>query len=401
MSKKSLSTTQRTVAQLHQAAMEAYDLAVSAEKAGEGARAAESYRDALELESEAAGRVASRIEFEPTRSVLHRSAAAIALRCQEFLRAEQLIAVALSGNPPDEIAVELRELLDEVNRPKTASVLSEKVGAANAGSPIVREAPHREVGVMKPVRPNRPSPAPAMSSDLGDLETNPTGASQRMLIIQYADRSGRWRDLEPLRPGQHLLGRASFRDRTSATEFLATEHLRFVSDEDRLFVEEGQTLNGVYIKLPTARPIELTPGTRFRVGQHVFEFQLPERTIVDQPLVSPDGEVFHGRNFVPLAYVDLVGPGGGPAFRFPLTKLDGTVIGRVGDIALTGDNWANLSHANVTRQGGRFFLEDLGSVDGTFVRITGRTLLKPGDIRGSFSGDVLLLGEVLIRIVEI
>jgi hypothetical protein len=115
MSEMDKATTEMTVADLHRGAMEAYDQAVAAEKAGNPERASESYRSALTLESEAAARVASRIEFEPTRSVLHRSAAAIALRCQEFRKAERLIAAALSGNPPDEIADELRELLDRVN----------------------------------------------------------------------------------------------------------------------------------------------------------------------------------------------------------------------------------------------------------------------------------------------
>ena len=54
------------------------------------------------------------MEFEPTRSVLHRSAASLALECDETREAERLIGRALSGNPPDEIAEELRDLLEDV-----------------------------------------------------------------------------------------------------------------------------------------------------------------------------------------------------------------------------------------------------------------------------------------------
>ena len=42
------------------------------------------------------------------------SAASLALECGDYREAERLIAVALSGEPPDEIAEELRDLLDEV-----------------------------------------------------------------------------------------------------------------------------------------------------------------------------------------------------------------------------------------------------------------------------------------------
>ena len=43
----------------------------------------------------------------------YRSAASLALQCQQFREAERLIATALSGNPPVEIAEELRELLEK------------------------------------------------------------------------------------------------------------------------------------------------------------------------------------------------------------------------------------------------------------------------------------------------
>ena len=115
MSTNSHSATGTTVSQLHQAAMESYDVAVAADKAGDPTSALEAYRQALEYESEAAARLAARIDFEPTRSVIHRSAAAIALRCGEYRQAERLIAVALTGDPHQEIADELRELLDQVN----------------------------------------------------------------------------------------------------------------------------------------------------------------------------------------------------------------------------------------------------------------------------------------------
>lgn len=51
----------------------------------------------------------------PTRSILHRSAASLAVECGEVATAERLIAIALSGNPPQEIAEELKDLFVQIN----------------------------------------------------------------------------------------------------------------------------------------------------------------------------------------------------------------------------------------------------------------------------------------------
>ena len=66
-------------------------------------------------ELEAAMLLERKLTLEPTRSVLFRSAASLALECGDILKAERLIAQGLSGDPPSEIAEELRNLLEDVN----------------------------------------------------------------------------------------------------------------------------------------------------------------------------------------------------------------------------------------------------------------------------------------------
>ncbi len=53
-------------------------------------------------------------DIEPTRSVLHRSAATLAWRCKEYERAKRLAYRALAGNPPSDIEWELNDLLSTV-----------------------------------------------------------------------------------------------------------------------------------------------------------------------------------------------------------------------------------------------------------------------------------------------
>ena len=102
------------ITQLHRNAMEFADQAAVERRRGSHDRALELTRRAFELERDAAREIENQLEFEPTRSVLHRSAASLALGCQEVREAERLIGRALSGSPPDEIAEELRDLLEDV-----------------------------------------------------------------------------------------------------------------------------------------------------------------------------------------------------------------------------------------------------------------------------------------------
>jgi hypothetical protein len=98
----------------HREAMEQTDLAHAARQQGDEAQALGHFRRAYELEARAAAAYATRLDAEPTRSVLFRSAATLALGCKLLPEAEKLVCTALSGNPPDTIADELRDLLEQI-----------------------------------------------------------------------------------------------------------------------------------------------------------------------------------------------------------------------------------------------------------------------------------------------
>jgi hypothetical protein len=104
-------TMQNDVERLHHQAMELVDRAVLARQQGDEVAAIEWLKSAFEAERSAADMLADRLDLEPTRSVLHRSAAALAVECSRLREAEQLIGRALAGNPPPDMADELRDLL--------------------------------------------------------------------------------------------------------------------------------------------------------------------------------------------------------------------------------------------------------------------------------------------------
>jgi hypothetical protein len=102
------------IQELHQEAMALAEMGLMAKHKGELENANVLFRQAFDKEKKSAEHFKNLLNEEPTRSVFYRSAASLALLCQEFREAERLIAFALSGNPPFEIAEELRELLEKL-----------------------------------------------------------------------------------------------------------------------------------------------------------------------------------------------------------------------------------------------------------------------------------------------
>jgi hypothetical protein len=100
---------------LHQQAMDLAEAAAVARLRSAIEQAEQLTRQAFEQEAQAANLIADVLDAEPTRSVLHRSAASLAIECGELRTAERLIATALSGNPPSEIAEELKDLFIQIN----------------------------------------------------------------------------------------------------------------------------------------------------------------------------------------------------------------------------------------------------------------------------------------------
>jgi hypothetical protein len=99
---------------LHRQSMELADEATILRRTGDEVGARVLFHRAFELERSAAEFYAPKHDAEPTRSVLLRSAATLALDAGDASAAEKLIATALTGNPPEAIANELRDLLEMV-----------------------------------------------------------------------------------------------------------------------------------------------------------------------------------------------------------------------------------------------------------------------------------------------
>jgi hypothetical protein len=101
-------------------AMEYVDRAHEARQRGDIDAATQDFAEAFRLEKQAAEAMIPYLDVEPTRSILLRSAASLALECKRNEEAERLACLGLSGKPPVEIKAELREVLMTIWQPAPA-----------------------------------------------------------------------------------------------------------------------------------------------------------------------------------------------------------------------------------------------------------------------------------------
>lgn len=134
-----------TTRELHQGAMQFMDEALYVNKPTvrtedlqlENFRVETLFRRALELETLAADSVSNSFELEPTRSVLHRAAASLALRIGDIETAKRYIAAAFQGNPPSKLRQELNEIRNQVLMRDALTKRSRKPRAT--GQTLVKE----------------------------------------------------------------------------------------------------------------------------------------------------------------------------------------------------------------------------------------------------------------------
>jgi len=70
-----------------------------------------------------------------------------------------------------------------------------------------------------------------------------------------------------------------------------------------------------------------------------------------------------------------------------------TILGRDGDTRFPTDEFLNPEHARLTLEDGDFYIEDLRSLNGTFLKLRGEVRLRPG--------DTFLMGRQVLRFEKI
>jgi pSer/pThr/pTyr-binding forkhead associated (FHA) protein len=205
-------------------------------------------------------------------------------------------------------------------------------------------------------------------------------ASGRLILIRPDGTEG---GVHPLHEGENVIGRG-MGSLFDADGYLSPRHAELVLNAAGAVVRDAGSLNGVYVKLTDEE--ELYDGDVFRIGQELLRFD-----VIPAPVPLDDGtDVMGSPNPGYWGRLALIVGRDQDGSAFPLFG-DSITLGRErGDILFPEDGYVSGQHASVAMRDGRFWLADLGSSNGTFIRVRGERAVK--------NGAAILMGQQLFRI---
>lgn len=166
--------------------------------------------------------------------------------------------------------------------------------------------------------------------------------------------------------------------------FVAAQQVRFFFSGARLAVEDVGGGNGVFFRLRSEK--DLPTGGELRLGrQRLICEPIPQMSpAAGGTLVwgSPDA----GYRFRLIQVLE----GGIRGAAFPLKDGDNTLGREVGDIAFPTDGFVSGRHALLKVTPDKVVVKDVGSSNGTFIRLGAPTFVE--------NGDQFLIGRQLLRV---
>jgi len=162
----------------------------------------------------------------------------------------------------------------------------------------------------------------------------------------------------------------------------------FVEDH-ALFVEERSTVGaGIFLRLAGAYVLE--HQDIFLAGRQVFRYdEMPDQSSSATAIIDPRPADPSAADTAALVAIDSRG---NPAGRYPLNAPEVKIGRTYGAYVFPDDNLMSRAHLRISQRGEDFVLEDLGSRNGTFVKVRGKTPLS--------AGSVLLIAGQSLRVIN-
>ncbi len=213
----------------------------------------------------------------------------------------------------------------------------------------------------------------------GPMATAPATRGRLILIRPDGTEGG----THTLYDGENIIGRGqgSLFDNDA---YLSPRHGEFLIGPTGMVIRDLRSLNGVFLKISQDEPLE--SGDIFRIGQELLRFEIisaPQPLEDGTEIMGTPNPGFWGRLSVVVSR-DVDGS------AFPLFG-DAIVLGRErGDVLFPEDGYVSGSHARIAINDSQVFLSDLGSSNGTFLRIRSEREVP--------SGSFVLMGQQLFRV---
>jgi pSer/pThr/pTyr-binding forkhead associated (FHA) protein len=220
--------------------------------------------------------------------------------------------------------------------------------------------------------PARPMPKPGIQS----------GALARLVLIQPDGTEGGHVDI----PSTEVAVGREAGGFFASDPFLSPAHAIFRATKTSVIVRDAGSLNGTFVKITPNVPVEIQSQDIFRIGQELLLFEE-----IDRGSDAPDGTIKMGSPIEGLwGRVALIVGNGRLGNAFTVSG-DGVVLGRErGDIVFPEDGYVSGIHLRLYVEKGRYYLNDLGSSNGTFLKLSSEFELAPGSF--------LLMGQQLFRV---
>lgn len=193
---------------------------------------------------------------------------------------------------------------------------------------------------------------------------------------------GGYGDLIPLHKGGLTIGRAPNNSLVLNDNRVSARHARILSRTDGYYLEDLKSTNGTFVDGQRVSRRPLQHGDVIRFDRHQFVFQRGPHTPAphEAPPSPPSPQ--------PVSRAGVRLQGGSEPGSFVAVDRDGLTLGRdaSNDVVLH-DPQASAHHARIVATEKGFFIEDLGSTNGTFVqgqRVTRQSLQ---------GGEVIQLGQ--------
>jgi pSer/pThr/pTyr-binding forkhead associated (FHA) protein len=185
---------------------------------------------------------------------------------------------------------------------------------------------------------------------------------------------------------EHIAGRAQGAILFTEDNWLSPKHANFYYTNDQLFVRDEGSVNGIFMCIQG--PTKVDSGAILMAGGEVFKVETVS-PFDEEP--EPDGTYFFSsprRNSSFKVVEILEGSGEGMVVH---SKDDQVTVGREdSDMNFPNDSYISGSHLKIEFVDGQLQLVDLGSKNGTYLRIAGEQELV--------HGDYLFLGRQLLRV---
>jgi pSer/pThr/pTyr-binding forkhead associated (FHA) protein len=187
---------------------------------------------------------------------------------------------------------------------------------------------------------------------------------------------------------EHIAGRSEGAILFPEDPLLSPRHANFLYRDGRLSVLDEGSVNGVFVRVRT--PTVLAPGGLFLIGEQLLQIEPSPPDLGPQP--DAEGTYFYASPKRASKMKLIQRLRGGEIGMIYRSRGETISIGREGnDVNFLDDPFISGKHAQISISAdGQVTLTDLGSKNGTFVRINDEAELK--------NGDYVFLGQQLLRV---